>query len=381
MKALLLSITAGQGHHATAKALNDCFQEMGVETTTIDTYEYASQSLKTFIDKGYLLSTAKVPKAYGKGYDLVASRKGSPSEHSLTALFNKIISHELADCVRELNPDIVVCTHPFAAAVANILKKQGHIRGIVAGVVTDFTVHPIWEETIGIDYYITASELLALQLKKKNIDTNKMLPFGIPIHPKFSKKHSRKWAAAQLGIDPDKKTILIMSGSMGFGKMNESVDLLDDLDMDFQALVVCGNNKAVKNKIEKKQYRHDFYVFGYVNNVDVMMDASDCIITKPGGITTSESLAKGIPMIMINPIPGQEARNVEFLLNNQLGILVTKTFPIDEAVMTLFNDERHLPLLEKNIALHAKKNSSQSCCEFLVARAKERNDTIKVYEQ
>lgn len=372
MKALLMSITAGQGHHATAQAVEACFQQKGVSCQMMDTFEYASPLLKDMVAQGYLVSTALVPKAFGRVYRLVDRRTKSATKYSMTNLANLILTHELEDYIRMIRPDIVVCTHPFAAAIADMLKRKGRLEAITAGIVTDFTVHPFWEETRHIDYYVTASHLLGMQLTRKNLDARKMLPFGIPIQPKFSLKGDQREARQTLGLHPDKKTLLIMSGSMGFGKIDQSIQSLDRLNMDFQALVVCGNNRSMYEKISAMKTRKDFRIFGYVNNVDMMMDASDCIITKPGGITSSEALAKELPMIMVNPIPGQEERNVEFLLNNQLAMYATKTFPVDEAVYTLFGDGYHLENLRRNIHQVSRKNSTETLCDFLIQKVRDK---------
>ncbi|MGI6031091.1 MAG: MGDG synthase family glycosyltransferase [Eubacteriales bacterium] len=372
MRVLLMSITAGQGHHATAQALEARFHELGHSCTTVDTLEYASPILKEMVDKGYLVSTAYMPKAFGKVYHF-ADRKTTPAHRmSMTNLTSHILTHELRDFIDDCAPDIIVCTHPFPAVIIDSLKRKDRLDAITVGVLTDFTIHPFWENTQHLDYYVTASELMGIQLRRKHLDDAKMLPFGIPIHPKFSTKMDQREARRALGLAEDKKTLLVMSGSMGFGKIDRSIEKLDELDMDFQGLVVCGNNKEMYRKISAMELHKDFRIFGYVNNVDVMMDAADCIITKPGGITSSEALAKELPMIMVNPIPGQEERNVEFLLNNQLAMYATRTYPVDEAVYTLFGDGFHLENLRRNIRELGKKNASQRICDFLVERVMEK---------
>ena len=173
---------------------------------------------------------------------------------------------------------------------------------------TDFTIHPFWEDA-DLDYYVTANELLNHQASKKGIDTSKILPIGIPIHPKFGKKMDKLEARNILGIE-DKPTILIMSGSMGYGNLETIITDMDTMDMDFQIISICGNNKNLKED-RWDDNKEKVYNYGFTDKVDIIMDAADCIVTKPGGLTTSESLAKGLPMIIINPIPGQEERNLQ----------------------------------------------------------------------
>ncbi len=159
---------------------------------------------------------------------------------------------------------------------------------------------------------------------------------------------------------------------MGYGKIDESIWSLDSLSFDFQVIVVCGNNKKMLKKVEGLKTKKRFDVYGYVDNVDVMMDAADCIITKPGGITSSEAMAKGLPMIMVNPIPGHEMRNAEFFLNNGLALYATNSFPLDEAVFTLFHHPERLDLLRSTIEIYAKQHSARNLCEFLIKKYNEK---------
>jgi len=199
-----------------------------------------------------------------------------------------------------------------------------------------------------------------------------MLPFGIPIKAKFSKSIDKYHARKQLGLDLHKLTILLMSGSMGYGHIDDSIEMLDKLDLDFQVIVVCGNNKRMYKKVKDLQTKKRFDIYGYVDNVDEMMDAADCIITKPGGITSSEALAKGLPMIMVNPIPGHEMRNAEFMLNNGLALFATKTFPLDEAVFSLFKHPERISFLRSTIELYERRDSTEKLCQFLVKKVEEK---------
>ncbi len=368
MKALILSVTAGQGHHAVAKALQEAFEKRQVQVTILDMFEYVSPVLKDMINNGYLLSTKVLPKGYGKVYEML--QKDTPNKkYSANWLISQILMRELEGYIAALSPDLVVSTHPFSSVTLDMMVQSGVVKGVSAGVVTDFTVVPFWEETRHLDYYVVASPLLAMQLQKKGLDLKKVLPYGIPIESKFSRAVSKEEARTRLDLDPNKRTLLLMSGSMGFGRTDLSVRKLDKLPMDFQALVVFGNNKRLEEKVRGMRLRKDFRLFGYVSNVDLMMDASDCIITKPGGLTSTEALTKGLPMIMINEIPGQESRNTEFLLNNQLAIRASKTFPLEEAVYTLFQNPNLMENLRRNAKAFSAGNSANRTVDTLLTAA------------
>jgi len=259
---------------------------------------------------------------------------------------------------------VIICTHVFAALLVTYLAERFEIPVKTIGIVTDFTIHPYWEDT-NLDYYVTASEFLTHAGSKKGIPREKFKPFGIPIDPKFAETRTRQEACRILGI-PEKKTLLVMSGSMGFGNVLDEIKALDKLELDFQIITVCGNNKKLKAQIDELQTQKRIYNFGYVDNVDVLMDAADCIVTKPGGLTTSEALAKCLPMLMNNPVPGQEDRNVEFLLNAGAAIKISKTFPLDDALYQLFLSEERRELLTRSIQLLRKPDSTKSLVEFVV---------------
>ncbi len=371
MKALILSISTGQGHHATGQAIENAFKQKGVECEILDAYEYIEPILSHLVSKGYLLSTAYAKKISSKLYDIAVKKNKPLKKYSVPKITNTVWAKDLKNYIDETKPDVIICTHVLSAILVNIMAEKQWIDTVITvGIVTDFTVHPLWEEASLLDYYVTPSDLLEFQLEKKGLDIGKMLPIGIPIKPKFSNRMDRMEARKQLGLDLHKHTILLMSGSMGYGKIDESIERLDRLKLELQVMVVCGNNKKMYRKAKDLVTEKQFDIYGYVDNVDVMMDAADCIVTKPGGITTSEAIAKGLPMIMVNPIPGHEMRNAEFMLNNGLALYATKSFPLDEAVFSLFQHPERINYLRATIEIYARQHSAQRLCDYL----------IKVYE-
>lgn len=370
MKVLVLSNTAGQGHNATGKAICDMLMSMGATADMIDAYEYINTALSRAVSRGYLISTALTPKFYGRAYR-IAELKEKTGEHSPTYIINEFLSSRLAKFVCDYGPDVIVCTHVFSALIANMLKKQGQINATIISIITDFTVHPFWQEVDCGDWFISPSRLIEHAAKLRGMDTSKFLHIGIPINPKFSKKIDKKEARRMLGVDENKNTILLMSGSMGYGNLDKHLKSLDTLEFDMQVLVVCGSNKKTYRKIERMKLEKDVFLYGYVNNVEVMMDASDCIITKPGGLTSSEAMAKELPMIVVNPIPGQEERNTEFLLNNGLAMKVTDTFGIDEALYYLYGTPDRIERMRENIRLIGKPNATRDLCKFIMTMKKQ----------
>lgn len=362
MKVLILSVTAGQGHHNCGAALRDTLISMGAECLMIDTLDQINSILKGSVEHGYLALIEYLPKAYGAGYRLAEKRNKSSSNHSPIQVTNKLLAKKIEDFILDYDPDAIVCTHSFPAQF--ITKIKG-LRAKTYGIITDFTVHPFWDES-NLDYYVTPSERLGYQLSKKGIPQDKMLPFGIPINIKFNKKLDKSEARKILGIE-DKPTIFFISGSMGFGNMPRQIKTLKTLDMDFQVIAVSGRNEKMKKRIDNiaAKFPKKIYSYGFVDNIDVIMDASDFMVTKPGGLTVSEGLAKGLPLILVNPIPGQENRNVEFLLNNGLATLATSAFPADECVYQLMTNTVHHSNMLENIKAAGRGNAAERLAEFI----------------
>lgn len=364
MKVLVLSITAGQGHNQVAKSLCEFFEQNDIGAVTLDTLEYVNPALKEIVSRGYLMATKRVPKIYGGGYRLAEKRDtDNNKEGRLEKLTTTILSRRLVRFIDDYNPDAIVCTHVFASLLISHVahKMKQDIKTV--GIVTDFTIHPYWEDT-EMDYYITANNLLTNQAVKKGINKDKIVPIGIPIHPKFANKLDKKEARKTLGIK-DIPTVLVMSGSMGYGKIGRMIKQIDESELNFQIISVCGYNDKLKHKIDKIKFKRPIYNYGFSDKIDLFMDAADCIVTKPGGLTTSEALAKGLPMIMANPIPGQEDRNVEFLLNNGAALKVSSTFPVDEAIYQLFTNKARRETLREIVSVLGRPDSMMEFVEFI----------------
>jgi len=373
MNFLVMSVRAGYGHHSTAKALVEYFESMGHKCEMLDIFDYINPHLANSIQDGYLLSTKYFSKPYGMLYDKMTRNDEPYRKVSITALLSNEVSKRLTQYVYEFGPNAIIATHSYAAVVMTILKKKEVFSCPTVGIITDFTVHPFWEST-NLDHYVVPDGLLAWQAQKKGIAKEKILPTGIPIRRQFSTIRDKAEARRQLGLK-DKRTILIMMGSMGYGDVGSSLNELDEFDADFQLLCVCGSNSKLKASLETKSFKKDIEIYGFVNNVDVLMDASDIIISKPGGLTTSEAFAKQLPMITANPLPGQEDRNTDFLLNCGAILVVNDRFSLSEALNILFNCSWRLEQMRESVGRLGKPNATKDLCEFIIDKcSRKRNN-------
>lgn len=378
MKALIVTVTTGGGHNSAARALADEFDARGVDNVVVDFYKYISRVLYKIMDKGYIFSTKHLPKQFGKAYTGLENHEVQRKIVTILSR-NKSMAKKFAGYFEKYTPDVIITTHVFAAQVLNELKKYGFLRMPVIGIITDFCVHPFWEELQRLEYIVTADKVIEFEARRKGISENRLLPYGIPVDKKFDgRKLQKPEARKKLGLDPDKKTVLFMAGSMGFGNMIPNVAKVDSLGMGLQIVCICGNNKELRKKLSLLATKEKITVLGYVNNVEEYMDAADCIVTKPGGLTVSEALAKRLPIIILNPIPGPELRNSEFLLNSGAAIKVSDTFPITSAISYLFSDEKRLELMEQSVNLIAHPDAAIKLADFVQQLDKERKEKAMV---
>lgn len=366
MKVLIMSITAGEGHNSTARAVSEYLVSNNIECTVLDTYGYISNALKKVVSEGYLFASGKGKLAYSGTYRLAEKRSSDANELSAMRLVNLMLTHKIHKYIEEYNPDVITYTHPFAGIIIDLLKQKNRVDMKTIGIVTDFTMHPYWEECLHTDYVVMASDLLKYQAKAKGFRDEQIIATGIPIHPKFADLQEKEEIREKLGIDPKVTTLLLMGGSMGYGPMAQTVENLDEIDENFQIIAVCGNNAKAKEAISEIKLKHKTLIYGFVRNIDELMDASDCIITKPGGLTTSESLAKRIPMIIVNPIPGQEARNSEFLLNCGAAMATSTTCSLEEIICMLMQNPTRFETMKSSIDMIRKPNSTKDIGDLII---------------
>ena len=366
MNVLFLTVSTGHGHTSCARALEEYLKENGANTYFLDIYGYIKPFLSKAVSDIYLFASGKTPKLYGKYYD--KEDMGKTKVVDAISKVNNILKNKFKKFIIKYDIDVVVCTHIFAAQIMTSLKDS--VDTVNIGIVTDYTLHPKWETT-DIDYYVTADESLSYIAEKKGISKEKLLPFGIPTDKKFTVKTDKKKARKKLGFTKE-NVLFVMMGSMGYGNLDAIIDEIDGCDIDFEVAVVCGNNSKARDMILAKNLKHKFHAYGFINNVDEFMDAADCIITKPGGLTVTESMAKHLPMILVDPIPGQENRNVEFLVNNGVALYVWNHYGLGNAINIFYNNDIRRGELLTALSRMAKPGAVSDLGNFILSSGKEK---------
>lgn len=363
IKALIISASTGQGHNSTAAAIQTVFEENGWECRTIDAHYQAFKPLGFCISKGYLVTIKCFSGMYARTYTKLESRK--TGKNDMTVLSSKMISGKLGKYIDEYLPDVIICTHVFAGMAIQHLKNKGKITAKTFGVVTDFTVHPYWEELLGFDGIVIPCEKLIDQALAKGFTKEQILPFGIPIHSKFSNAFSGCDAKEQLGLMVDKPVITVMSGSMCHGGISETVKAIDNVSECFQIVAICGSSKKELEKLNKARFRHKVLKLGYTDKVNTVMDASDLIITKPGGLSTAEALSKKLPMIISTPIRGHEERNLAFLTEHGAALQITEDDTAEKLVKTFLTDRALRETMQNAVSEIGKSSSAKRLFDYV----------------
>lgn len=341
-RVMILSVTTGEGHNTAARAIKTYLEAEGAQCCILDAYECVSHTVKVLIDRGYLLGASSMKGCYGLGYRMAEMRHGGADRHTLSRMLHKGYAKKLLGQIEAFRPDVVVTTHCFAGLMLDIIKRSGWAENFrLVGVVTDFTVHPYWDECWSLDALVVANPLLLDAAQRRGFEESRVFGLGIPIDPKFGLEGDRREARLSLGLDADRNTLLVMGGSMGYGHFAKTVREIDGLDLDLQIVCVCGRNLRAKESLENiaASARHRIVPLGFVDYVDRLMDAADLMVSKPGGLSTSESLAKRLPMIVIDPIPGHEKRNREFLVSSGAALAGESSRDVSALVQDFFTSE------------------------------------------
>lgn len=287
---------------------------------------------------------------------------------------NKLMSIKLNKLLQDFNPDIVISTHPFSSQMCSILKKKGKINCKVATVMTDYAPHSQWLiNSEYIDYFFVAHDGMKKDLETTGIPESKVFATGIPLSNRFLAHYNKEEILKNVGLKLNKTTVLFFAGGeygLGKNRTYEILKSLVELFPDIQVIAIAGKNIKIKNQFDElvsSSHKEDTVkVLEYTKLVPELMSVSDLVITKPGGLTTTESLASGLPIVVINPIPGQEEENAKFLEDNKVAIWLKKEDDVKEVLAKLFNSPDKIKEMKINARLIAKRNSTKDICNILI---------------
>jgi len=323
-KVLILSASAGAGHIRAAEAMEKAFLQLNAarEVRNIDTLEYTNKLFQKLYSQAYIELINKAPDVLGWLYDQL----DKPWQNErLRLAFDKLNTRPFVKMIKQYQPEIAVCTHFLPAEVISWLRAKNRLNTRQVIVITDFDVHAMWL-CHHYEHYFVALDETSVHLEQIGIPSNKITVSGIAIDPVFAEHKDSHDMHLKHGLDPSLPTILLSAGGFGVGPVEQVMQSLVKMHTKVQVVAICGRNEELKNRILdfSSNLGLDCNVriipIGYTTEIDEYMSASDLILGKPGGLTTSEALAKGLAFVIINPIRGQEERNADHLLEKGVAI-------------------------------------------------------------
>ncbi len=369
MKILVVHVPAGAGHQRAAEAIGASFHDRrsSAEIIVWDALMGTNALYRWSFTKGYLRLIQQAPFLWGLAYHLTDIKTFSGIVGWIHRMSNRLHGNYFEKYLMETNPDVVIGTHFFPMEVAGRLKSEGKIRARLITVVTDYMPHALWM-TPGIDAYVVASPQAKEELIVRRVPAEKIHLLGIPVDPKFQSDGNRPELIQRLGLDQKKFTVLIGSGGAGTGPIVSLVNSLAALSDSLQLLIVVGKNDSLFRKLEslRPSVKHMMRIYGFVNNMDELMGVSDLVISKAGGLTCTEALVKGVPLVLVAPIPGQETRNAEII--TQLGAaLWAKSVPeIPRIIQQLRNDPEILLKMRQKAREHGLPHAAEQITKLVV---------------
>ena len=370
MKRILIFYgTYGGGHLSAAKSIRDYinlnYPDNIVEI--VDCIEYVNKFINKVSTGIYTGMAKNVPKMWGKIY----RDSNSGILGGISNVANKVMAKKLIKLIVQFEPDLIISVLPFSCNMCAYLKKKKLITCKYATIMTDFVTHNQWLNNIEYsDFVFVSNDSMREELIKRGLSPDRIFTSGIPISPRFSFDFDKEKIFNVFGLHNNKTTVLFFGGGeFGFGKeLTEKVfDCLLCNFQDIQIIVVAGKNEKLKlsleNIINKYNRSNNVKILGFTDKVPELMSITDFVISKPGGLTTSEAMAKGIPMFIISALPGQEEGNAIFIEKNNAGYWLKKN---DDITLCLKNFLGNLNNMKINCKKIGKKNSTKNICEIIL---------------
>ena len=374
MRILILSASVGAGHIRAAEAVEAALRLTGAPVTieNCDVLTLMAPAFRKVYRDGYFEMVKRAPRVLGWLYDAtdkpfhVDRLQRRIERAGATAVLKKI---------RKYDPDIAICTHFLPATLLDRERRKGRCRARIITVVTDFEVHGMWLAAPS-DHYFVATEEARAHLESLGIAPRAITVSGIPTHPVFAETKGRREMRRKHGWREDLPAILVSAGGFGAGNAGRMVESLIAAEVPAQIIAVCGRSAALKNSLEKIAARQKsgalpvVKVVGFTSEMDELMAAADLMIGKPGGLTTSESLIKGLGWVVVNPIPGQEEKNAIYLLEQGAGVWSDNLHTLAFKVRAVLEEPGRLAAMRKNALRLARPEAGAEIAHFVTGGLK-----------
>ena len=364
---LLMHITSHTGHHRASRAIEGAITQVDPQAavTSIDASRYTSRFVRWAISQTYSSLIRHQPDIWEYLYD-------NPAIHRRVQFFRGLLHRyqaaKLERLLETVRPDAIACTQAYPCGMVADFKKRHRLAVPLIGVLTDYAPHLYWFHDT-VDVYIAPSEQVKQRFVEHGIPASRVRVLGIPIDLSFLEPVDREAAARRFGLDPSGPIILIMGGGGGFGNLRDIVQNLDLLPYPCQLVVVAGRNRQLLAWLQSQRFRHRLVPLGYTEDIPALMSLATLLVSKPGGLTTSEALAKHLPLVIVNPIPGQEAYNARFLLSQGGAVQAGSPVTVRQTVRDLLDNPRQLQTMRERSAALSRPTAALDVARLLAALA------------
>ena len=367
MRVLIATATAGAGHLQAANALEEAWTAWrpGDEVKKVDVLDYTPGVFRKAYSEGYAKLVARVPEAYAAVFERTDDPRRAKRSAPLRRRVGRTAARGFVRLVDAFKPDVVLAPHFLPLEILG-----GPDRGpgpLLVSVVTDFEAHAYWmDPAVGLTC-VAAPETKA-RLVERGVPARSVAVTGIPVSRRFSAAPSRAEARRLHGLRDDAPVLLVLAGSFGMGPVAEVVAALGRAPGPLQLVVVCGRNESLRARVATLEHPHPTRVLGFTKEIPSLMSAADLVVTKPGGLTVSESLALGRPLLIVHPIPGQEAANSDFLLEHGAAAKAGRPEDLPSRVRALLGGPRLAAMALAAKAL-GKPRAAEAVCRLAYKKA------------
>lgn len=343
---VVLSAASGAGHMRAADALVSALDRKGIPSLHIEVLKYTNAIFRKAYSDLYIELVNKQPEILGWIYNSL----DQPWRYQKRRLaLNRLNTGSFIKLLKKEKPSIALCTHFLPAEIILYLKRKKYLDVPVGVVVTDFDAHAMWFYR-NVEWYFVACEETKVYLSEIGIPPETIYVTGIPIDPVFAEKKPKKALREQFGLHTDRTTILISAGGFGVGPVESLVQVIQKIKHPVQAIVSCGRNDTLVKRLSKLPVeKHPMKLLGFTSEMDKWMAASDFLVGKPGGLTSSEALASGLIMIIVNPIPGQEERNSDHFLEEGVALRCNNLPALAYKIDALLDDREKIRRMKQSV--------------------------------
>jgi processive 1,2-diacylglycerol beta-glucosyltransferase len=366
---LILSASAGAGHVRAAHAIEHAVCALGTcDVRHVDSLDHTTKVFRRLYQKAYIDMVNHAPEVLGVLYDHL----DKPWKYERRRLaWDQLNTRPFVELIKSYDPAWAVCTHFLPAEIVSWLKARRRLRARLAVVVTDLDVHGMWLYR-HVDRYFVALDETREHLVRLGIDREKITVSGIPVDPSFAAPQDKHAMRRKHRFSPDRTTILVAAGGFGVGPVEHLVSNLLQLTHRAQVVVICGRSEDLKRRVDKvaaavpADANVTITALGFTTEMDELMAASDILVGKPGGLTTSEALAKGLAFVIVNPIPGQEERNADHLLEQGAAIRCNNLPVLAWKVDCLLDDPLRLARMHEQARRLARPHAARDIADALL---------------